>query len=280
MSGRPDRLRRGTVVLVVGVLLAGCSGSGDSSDPDPTEPGATKAGSTEPGATAKGDGGPAPSPSASTGLDWVPDEKRRPRTRAQALRLARDVAAGPTRWGGGYVKRSPYESDPESMPVLDGDCVWQREPLSPSVLTSFTRYSELPANGGKGPIRIAATVVVHREVADADLAMARTLEEALRCDEQRLSGSERITGLLSAGLPFGAGNFSSDDAISEHGEYHSDELGGPHYYIWGQSRLGQVTIAVVGKGSEGRTEKEIDAAVTEGTGTMLVDVQAELEASE
>ncbi|MFC8826298.1 hypothetical protein ACFT9I_13215 [Streptomyces sp. NPDC057137] len=284
------RLRGGVVALAVGALLAGCSGTGDASDPDPTKPGSTKpgptkpgptkAGSTEPGAEAKGDGGPTPTPSAGTGLGWVPDENRRPRTRAQALRLARDVAAEPGRWGSGYVKRSPYESDPDSLAVLDGDCVWQREPLPPSVLTSFTRYSELPAKGGKGPIRIAATVVVHREAADAEWEMARTLEEALRCPEQRLSNDERITGLLSAGLPLGAGNLSSDDVISEHGEYRSDELGGPHYYIWGQNRLGQVTVSVVGKGAEGRTREEIDTAVTEGTGSMLVDVQAELEVSE
>ncbi|WP_405797303.1 hypothetical protein [Streptomyces sp. NBC_01506] len=282
VRGGSDRWRRGAAVaLVVGVLLAGCSGSGDASDTGAKTP-STKGASTEPGAEAKGDGGPAPSPSASvtTGLDWTPDDSKRPRTRTQALRLARNVAAEPSRWGSGYVKRSPYESDPDFLAVLDGDCVWQREPLPPSVLTSFTRYSELPAKGGKGPIRMAATVVVHREVADAEWEMARTLEEALRCPEQRLSGSERITGLLSAGLPFGVGNFASDDVISEHGEYHSDQLGGPHYYIWGQNRLGQVTVSVVGKGSEGRTREEIDTAVFEGTGAMLVDIQTELEAAE
>ncbi|WP_405677095.1 hypothetical protein OG292_21020 [Streptomyces sp. NBC_01511] len=277
MCGGSGRLRRAAVVvgLAVGVLLAGCSGGGDASDTDPAKPGAA-----ESGAEAKGDGGPVRSPSATPGLDWTPDDSRLPRTRAQALRLAREVAAEPRRWGSGYVKRSPYESDPDSLAVLDEDCVWQREPLPPSVLTSFTRYSELPAKGGRGPIRIAATVVVHREAADADWEMARTLEEALRCPEQRLSGSERITGLLSAGLPLGVGNSASDDVISEHGEYHSDELGGPHYYVWGQNRLGQITVSVVGKGSKGHTQEEIDTAVHEGTGAMLVDIQAELEASE
>ncbi|QHY98825.1 hypothetical protein SSPS47_27345 [Streptomyces sp. S4.7] len=280
--GRSGRWRHGAAGLAVGVLLTGCSGGGgtDTEDAvDRAKAGTTASGATDAGSEGKG-GDPTPGPSVSGGPDFTPDESRIPRTRGEALRLARAVAAEPGRYGPGYVKRSPYESDPGSLAVLDEDCVWQREPLPPSVLTSFTRYSELPAKGGKGPIRIAATVVVHREVDDAEWEMARTLEEALRCPEQQLSGSERITGLLSAGLPFGAGNFSSDDAVSEHGEYHSDELGGPHYYIWGQSRLDQVTVSVVGKGSEGRTEEEIDTAVTQGTGDMLAEVESELEASQ
>ncbi|WP_329385417.1 hypothetical protein [Streptomyces sp. NBC_01716] len=277
VSGGPGRLRSGTVALAIGLLLAGCSGDGDTSATDTTKPSPAKSGTEE-----KTDGeakGAAPSPSATNGLDFSPDDSRKPRTRAEALRLARAVTAEPSRYGAGYVKRSPYESDPGSLAVLDEDCVWQREPLPPSVLTSFTRYSELPAQGDKGPIRIAATVLVHREEADANWDMARTLEEALRCPEQQLSDGERITGLLSAGLAFGAGQFASEDSISESGEYHSDELGGPHYYTWGQSRLGQVTVSSVGKGSKGWTSKEIDKAVIEGTAAMLVDVQNELEAS-
>ncbi|MFD3485550.1 hypothetical protein [Streptomyces sp. NPDC058665] len=275
MSGRPGRLRSGTVALAVALLLAGCSGDGDTSARTKPSPAKSGAGETTDG-EAKG---AAPSPSATTGLDFSPDESRKPRTRAQALRLARAVTAEPSRYGADYVRRSPYESDPGSLAVLDEDCVWQREPLPPSVLTSFTRYSELPAQGGKGPIRIAATVLVHRDEADANWDMARTLEEALRCPEQQLSDDERITGLLSTGLAFGAGQFASEDSISESGEYHSDELGGPHYYTWGQSRLGQVTVSAVGKGSKGRTSKEIDKAVIEGTAAMLVDVQSALEAS-
>lgn len=268
-SGRRGRLRYSAVGLAVGVLLAGCSGGGDAPDADPTAP--------DP--RSKGDAAPAPSPSATTGLDFAPDESRKPRTRVQALRLARAVAAEPSRYGSGYVRRSPYESDPGTLAVLDQDCVWQREPLPSSVLTSFTRYSELPARGGKGPIRMAATVIVHREASDAEWEMARTLEEALRCPEQRLSNDERLTGLLSAGLPYGVGQFNADDSISESGEYHSDQLGGPHHYTWGQSRLGQVTVSVVGKGAEGRTDEEIDTAALEGTAAMLIDVKDQLEAS-
>ncbi|WP_242570180.1 hypothetical protein [Streptomyces sp. NP-1717] len=272
MYGRSGRIRHGAAGLAVGVLLAGCSGGGDAPDTDRAKPAATASGAKE----AKGDGA-APGPAATTGLDFSPDESREPRTRAQALRLARAVAAEPRRYGAGYVERNPYESDPGSLAVLDEDCVWQREPLPPSVLTSFTRYSELPAKGGKGPIRIAATVVVHREVSDAEWEMARTLEEALRCPEQQLSQDERLTGLLSAGLPFGVGQFSSEDSISESGEYHSDALGGPHHYIWGQSRLGKVTVSAVGKGSEGHAPEEIDTAVTEATGVMLAITEDELE---
>lgn len=280
MYGRSGRLRHCAAGLAVGVLLAGCSGGGDSTDADGAKPGSTASGATGSGSEAKG-GGATPSPSASgSGLDFHPDESRKPRTRAQALRLARAVASEPTRYGAGYVKRSPYESDPDSLAVLDEDCVWQREPLPPSILTSLTRYSELPAKDGKGPVRIAATVIVHRADSDAEWEMARTLEEALRCPEQRLSNDERLTGLLSAGLPYGAGQVNADDSISESGEYLSDQLGGPHHYTWGQSRLGQVTVAVVGKGAKGRTAEEIDAAVLEGAARMLVDVQDQLEAPE
>jgi hypothetical protein len=264
---RPARLWWGA--LAAAVLLVGCSGGGGSAGP----------------ATANESGRPASSPTPSpgatpTGLDFTPDPGHAPKDRAQALRMARKIAPQPRNWGPGFVERSPGESDPASWTVLGRDCVWHRQPLPATVLASITRYSELPAEGGKGPVRIAAVVTVHRSAADADWEMAGTLEEALRCPDQQLRQGERITGLLSQGVPFGlAGNFSAEDALREAGEFYSDELGGPHYYGWTQSRLGQVTIAAVAKGAKGRSSEEIDTAVIEGMGHMLTTAESELEAA-
>ncbi|MDW4905163.1 hypothetical protein RB628_07335 [Streptomyces sp. ADMS] len=204
-----------------------------------------------------------------------------PKTRAQAVRLARAVAAEPVNWGPGFVRRTPYESDPGYWPVLDANCVWQRESLPATVLASLTRYSELPAEDGKGPIRVTAVATVHRTATDAGWEMAGMLEEALRCPDQQLRQGERITGLLSQGSAFGLmGNFTSEDSLTEGGQYYSDELGGPHYYSWSQSRLGQVTVAVVGRGAKDRTEAEVSTALSQGITQMLTDVETELGAAE
>jgi hypothetical protein len=269
----------------MGLVLAGCSAAGDGGNakpaaskdatassrtsvtPAPAASSGTSAGST-----------PAPTPSG-TGLDFHPDPGRAPKTRAEGLRLARALAAAPVDWGPGYVKRNPYESDPGYWPVLDANCVWQREPLPSTVLASLTRYSELPAENGKGPIRLAAVVTVHRTVRDAEWEMAGTLEEALRCPDQQLRQGERITGLLSQGSAFGQlGNFSAEDTITEGGQYYSDELGGPYFYYWMQGRMAQVTVAVVGRGAKGRSGPEVDAALQQGEGQMISQAESELEA--
>ncbi|MFF3753395.1 hypothetical protein ACFYYH_23475 [Streptomyces sp. NPDC002018] len=109
--------------------------------------------------------------------------------------------------------------------------------------------------------------------------MAGTLEEALRCPDQQLREGERITGLLSTGNSYGdLSNFDSEDRLAESGEYHSDELGGPHYYFWSQARLGQVTVAVVGKGSKGRTADDVDNGLTQAISEMITRVGDELQA--
>ncbi|MFJ4833364.1 hypothetical protein ACIP79_26165 [Streptomyces sp. NPDC088747] len=268
MYRRPLRLCCGA--LAAGLLLAGCSGAEDR--------GPRGAGS-EP-ADAKGGAPSSPSPSAAS-LNFTPDPGRAPNTRAEAERLVRIVGAAPVDLGPGYVKRSPYQSEPGFWPVLDANCVWQREPLPDTALASLTRYMELPAEDGKGPIRVAAVVTVHPTVVDAEWEMAETLEEALRCPDQQLRQGERITGLLSQGADFGLmGNFTSEDTLTEAGEYYSDQLGGPHYYYWVQSRLSQVTVAVVGKGAKGRSDDDVDAALLQGVSQMLSRAEIELEAPE
>jgi hypothetical protein len=194
--------------------------------------------------------------------------------------LARAVAGSPDRWGPGYTAHSPYEGATASWPVLDKACVWQREPLPKDALASLTRYSELPARGGKGPLRVAAVVTVHRDTEAAEWEMAGTLEEALRCPEQRLREDERLTGLISESNTYGKlANFSADDRLAESGQYYSDELGGPHYYFWSQARIGQVTVTAVGKGSKGHAQEEVDAGLARGMAAMLDEVGKELRAS-
>ncbi|WP_328551680.1 hypothetical protein [Streptomyces sp. NBC_00358] len=281
---RPVRLCCGA--LATGLVLAGCSaGAGDAGTAKPTVSNdatasrRTSAVSAPTPSSGKGSASPAPTPSG-TGLGFRPDPGRAPRTRADGLRLARAIASTPDNWGPGYVKRNPYESDPGYWPVLDANCVWQREPLPSTVLASLTRYSELPAGNGKGPIRVAAVVTVHRTVRDAEWEMAGTLEEALRCPDQQLRQGERITGLLSQGSAFGQlGNANAEDTLTEGGQYYSDQLGGPYYYYWIQSRMAQVTVAVVGKGAKGRSGEEVDAALLQGAGEMLTQVESELEAA-
>jgi hypothetical protein len=163
--------------------------------------------------------------------------------------------------------------------VLDKGCVWQLAPLPRDVLASLTRYSELPAQGGKGPVRVAAVVTVHRDAGAADWEMAGTLEEALRCPDQQLRQGERLTGLLSESNTYGTlNNFSADDRLAESGTYYSDELGGPHHYFWSQARIGQVTVTTVGKGSKGRTSGEVDDSLAHGMAAMLNSVGEELQA--
>ncbi|OEV06037.1 hypothetical protein [Streptomyces oceani] len=253
------------VALATGLLISSCSTSEDSPSSGP---------SSGPG----GDSTPAPS-ATPTGPDFTPERSRVPRTPAQARELVREVTATPRRWGPGYVKQRPYESDPSTLGVLDEECRWQREELPSSVLATLSRSSELPAADGKGPVRVAATVTVHRAETDADWAMARIVEDALRCPEQRLSATETVTGLLTVPLTHGAFNKNAEDSVVEQGQFVSDELGGPHYYTWMRSRLGRINVTVVGKGSEGRKPEAVDKATNEGMAAMLVDLETELEAS-
>jgi hypothetical protein len=260
--------------LATGLLLAGCSGGAGSGT---AAPASTNGATTTDSGTRSS---PTPTPDA-TGLDFTPDPGRAPKTSAAAERLARAVAAVPVNWGPGYVKRAPYESAPGFWPVLDRDCVWQRESVPATVLATLTRYSELPAEGGKGPIRVAAVVTVHRTVNEADWEMSETLEEALRCPDQQLRQGERITELASQGSDFGIlGNLTAEDMLTEGGKYYSDELGGPYFYYWTQSRLGTVTVAAVGKGSAGRSADEVNAALLQGAGSMITRAKGELEATE
>ncbi|MFK0225857.1 hypothetical protein ACIQUL_08825 [Streptomyces sp. NPDC090303] len=245
--GTGRRLARACGAAAVGgtLLLAGCSAGHDGA-------GGKTGGATSP--TASGaptpDGKPTP-----TALDFTPDPGRVPKNAAEARRLALEIVAEPEAWGPDYVKRSPYLSEPDAWPVLDTDCAWETGALPSSVLASVTAHSEIPAAGGKGALRVAAVVTVHRTESDADWEMAETLEEALRCPNQQLRQGERIVDLGSIGLPYGTGgNAHASDSLSERGFYLDDTVKGRQGYSWFQVRIGQVTIATAVKGAPGRTE--------------------------
>ncbi|MEU5403163.1 hypothetical protein ABZ348_28170 [Streptomyces sp. NPDC005963] len=260
-------------VLACGLLWTGCS------DQQPQEPPESKGGGASSGAAPTGAQDPSPGPSR---LDFRPDPAKAPRTEADARRLAEAAIAGPDLWGPGFVKRAPFLSAPGHWPVLDDDCVWQGGTRPAGVLYSLTSYSERPATGAKGPLRVAATITVHRDVKGADWEMADTLEEALRCPDQRLRDGERITHLMSLGSVYGTGNnLTSEDSIGEIGKYHNAAFDGPpQEYGWFQSRLGQVTVATVTKGAAGYTPGEINTSRVEAMVGMMNRLEKQLEGSE
>lgn len=233
--------------LAAAVMVAGCSGG-----PGP---------STKKGVAAPSPSASASSPSASSSPSaptFVVDPKRTPKTAAQGEALARTTVLKGEDWGPGFVGQDPAESVPKTMPVLSEACEWRRVPLPRGVLASTSRYGMLPAQAGKGTVKVTAVVTVHSSVTGADQQLATTLEEVLRCPEQRLGSRERITKLISAGQPFGArGQGYADDAVYEFGEY-AVEGGRAYPYRWSVVRVGPLTVAVSVKGAQGYTEGELD----------------------
>ncbi|WP_405193125.1 hypothetical protein [Streptomyces anulatus] len=253
------------------MLLAGCSGSAD--DPGGAE---KRDASTRASASPDPGGGTGSGPSPEEPL--VPDPARLPKTRAEARDLIERVIAGPDSFGPGVVKRSPYESDPATWPVLGEDCAWQQQKPAYSVLATLTRSFELPAEQGKGPVRLGAVVTVHRTREDAAWEMAESLEESMRCPTQQLREGEQIGSMIAGALLVGEGmQATSEDSLSELGQYRSSELGGPHHYFWQQAQTLQFTVAVTGKGAKGRTEREIDDLVLHAQGTMLARLDSAVE---
>lgn len=263
--------RYGLPLALVIVLLAGCSGAADDRGEAKKRDASTRASASEgPG------GGTGAGPSAEE--TFVPDPARLPKTRAEARDFIDRVIAGPDSFGPGVVKRSPYESDPASWPVLGEDCVWQQRKPAPSVLATLTRSFEVPAEQGKGPVRLGAVVTVHRTREDAAWEMAESLEEGMRCPTQQLREGEQIGSMISGALFGGeAMQATSEDSLTELGEYRSSELGGPHHYFWQQAQTLQFTVAVTGKGAKGRTEREIDDLVVHAQGMMLARLESAVE---
>ena len=264
--------------LTGGLLLVGCSGGGGGGDGK-----RGPSSGTSPAASATTTATPTAAPSPyPTALGFDPDPARAPRTRSDAVALARTVlSGGPGSWGPGYVERKPYLSPEGYWPVLSEDCSWETGTPPASVLHSVTAYMELPAEGGKGTVRVSATVTVHRTEDAADWEMAETLEEVLRCPGQTLRDGERISGLMSLGNAYGVGgNRTADDTVNERGTYLKDGVPGEHYYGWSQSRLGQVTVAVSAKGAPGHTESDLATAMAQASVAMLTRAETALEAEQ
>ncbi|MBK6044409.1 hypothetical protein [Streptomyces sp. MBT55] len=253
-------LRGGRFALplaLAAVLLAGCTGAAD-------EPGTTERRDASSSAAPGTVDGTDAEPSAEPAKTPDPDPARLPKTRAAALDLIDRVIADPDSFGPGVVKRSPYESGPDTWPVLGEDCVWQQRKPGHSVLATLTRSFEVPAEAGKGPVRLGAVVTVHRTRGDAAWEMAESIEETMRCPTQQLREGELIGSMVA-------------DALSEVGEYRSSELGGPHHYAWQQAQTLQFTVAVTGKGAKGRTGDEIDNLVVQAQAAMLVRLESAVE---
>ncbi|MFB7917365.1 hypothetical protein [Streptomyces sp. NPDC056061] len=248
-------------VLLACTLLAACSGA--RGNPHGAATG-TGPGDASPTARADGDGGPI--------VDA--DPARLPATREAALALIRRVIADPESFGPGVIPRSPYESGPDTWPVLGADCVWRQRKPGSGVLATLARSFELPAGGGKGPLRFAAIVTVHRTDEGARWEMAESLEESMRCPTQQLRQGEFIAGLGAGAMLRGEGaRVNSEDALMESGEYRSAELGGPYPYFWHQDKILRFTMAVTSKGARGWTEGEISTLGNQAQAAMLIRMQ-------
>ncbi|MFG2310892.1 hypothetical protein ACGFS9_19785 [Streptomyces sp. NPDC048566] len=203
------------------------------------------------------------------------DPAKVPGTRSQAARLASDVVLEPHEWGGDFTRQNPATSPPGTVAVLDDQCRWQRRTLPTGVLASMTRYSEIPATGGKGTLKVSAGVTVHATVRDADQLLATTLEEPLRCREQQVRAGERITGLMSAGTSYGSGrNTYADDQVVELGSHVTGRT--RQTYHWYVTRLGTVTMAVSVRGAKGYSDDELNRYASRAQVSMINSVEFEL----
>ncbi|MEV8451486.1 hypothetical protein AB0467_06975 [Streptomyces sp. NPDC052095] len=259
--GRGGRRRYGVLAAVLLLATAcggGGAGGGGSAKKSPSAAGAT--------ATAAGEA----APDATDGPVVDADPARLPTTRKAALALIGKAIAGPEDFGPGIVARAPYESGPDTWPVLDTDCVWQQQPPGRGILATLTRSFELPATKDKGPLRLAAIMTVHRADDGARWEMAESLEETMRCPTQQLRQGEFIGGLDAKALARGEGNqTNSDDSLMEFGQYRSAELGGPHPYFWAQDRILRFTFAVTARGAKGWRIGDIDSLAIQAQGAML-----------
>ncbi|MGW2106537.1 hypothetical protein [Streptomyces sp. NPDC001948] len=253
---------RGCGVLAAAPLLlataCGGGGGGTAKDRPSASPSAT-------GTTGK------ETPDATDGPVIDADPARLPATRKAALDLIGRVIVDPDDFGPGVVARRPYESGQDTWPVLGADCVWQQAEPGRGVLATLTRSFEVPAGKGKGPLRLAAIVTVHRADDGARWEMAESLEESMRCPTQQLRQGEFIGGLAATALGRGEANQgNSEDALMESGEYRSAELGGPHPYFWEQDQILRFTVAVTAKGAKGWTDTEIGDLGVRAQSTMLI----------
>ncbi|MFJ9558913.1 hypothetical protein ACIRQQ_02580 [Streptomyces fuscichromogenes] len=243
----------------VALLLAGCthSGHGDGT------------------ATPKGTASPSASPQASS-RPYTLAEAVAPRTRAEAVAFLRGLTVQPDYFGTGYRRRDPYELGPTSWAVLGADCLWRREALPSTVLASLTRSFVRPGSGGSGAVYVSLTVTVHTSIRQARRDMASSLEEPLRCPQERLNATDTVQDMTSRGDPFGEQrNATTDDDLTEFGQYVVAGDAKPRRFDWYKHRLGPVTVAATVRHAAGESEQE-QAALTQdalaGVGYVTANV--------
>ncbi|MFJ8489944.1 hypothetical protein ACIRBZ_16485 [Streptomyces sp. NPDC094038] len=272
---------RGTVLstAAVALLLAGCTNGGHG------DAGATPGGSssTASGSAASGGTGASPSTSASASTStstsdqpYTLAEAAAPKTRAEAVAFVRGLTVQPDYFGTGYRRRDPYALGPTSWAVLGADCLWRREALPSTVLASLTRSFVRQGTGGKGAVYVSLTVTVHASVRAARRDMASSLEEPLRCPQERLNATDTVRKMASRGDPFGEQRTATtDDDLTEYGEYVVDGDPKARDFDWYKHRLGPVTVAATVRHAAGESEKEqtalTEAALT-GVGYVTANV--------
>ncbi|MFE9609509.1 hypothetical protein [Streptomyces sp. NPDC006012] len=201
-----------------------------------------------------------------------------PTTKAQAVALIGDVIPAPDAFGSGAVRRTPYESDPRRWAVLGEDCVWQQRALPKGVLATSTRSYAIPASGTRGRLLLSAVVTVHRTPEQADWENSEVLEEMMRCPSQKPRSDEILTSLTDVPDAYGDfGNEYADDVLTETGEYTNAESGGPFPYLWEQTRIGQVTLAVSAKGAKGWSKADLFDRLRDPHSWMRTKLKAALE---
>ncbi|MEU9658970.1 hypothetical protein [Streptomyces chartreusis] len=281
---------RPVVAAVAGtLLLAGCTSEADGGSATDGKKGSARStsGSDSAGSSASADGtepsAPADGadPSAAAVAEDEPYtmvEELAPQTRSEAVAFVRGLTPRADNFGSGFRKAQPYESDPGEWAVLDEDCVWQRQPLPDTALASLTRRFELPGSKGRGPVQVSMTVTVHKDTTAARRDMAVSLEEALRCPNQRLNATERVRGLYSRADPFSeARNGVTDDDLIESGELLVDGIKDALPFDWFKYRLGPVTVAATDRIGAGHTDEEasrIASQVAQGVAYTAAEIDS------
>ncbi|MER6082500.1 hypothetical protein [Streptomyces sp. NPDC001833] len=258
---------RGPVLsaAAVALLLAGCTNGGHGDDR------ATPKGTT--GTSAAGGTGAS---SSTASQPYTLAESAAPRTRAEAVAFVRGLTVQPDYFGTGYRRRDPYELGPASWAVLGEDCLWRREALPSTVLASLTRSFVRPAGNGTGAVYVSLTVTVHTSTVQARRDMASSLEEPLRCPQERLNATDTVQDMASRGDPFGEQrNATTDDDLTEYGRYVVDGEPKSRDFDWYKHRLGPVTVAATVRHAAGESQKEqtaLTGAALTGVGYVTANV--------
>ncbi|WP_308310740.1 hypothetical protein [Streptomyces sp. GbtcB6] len=255
------------------LLLAGCTNGGHGEDEATQKDTAGKGSGTAGSPTASGSASASPSASSQP---YTLAEAAAPKTRAEAEAFVRGLTVQPDYFGTGYRRRDPYELGPTSWAVLGEDCLWRREALPSTVLASLTRLFVRPGTGGTGAVYVSLTVTVHISTRQARRDMASSLDEPLRCPQERLNATDTVQQMTSRGDPFDEQrNATTDDDLTEFGQYVADGAAKPRPFDWYKHRLGPVTVAATVRHAAGESDQEqttVTSAALTGVGYVTANV--------